>query len=65
MKIATKKDYEEYLNESIKPDYESEEWIIGGKWRNTYYYNRYGTALRKHAPIDFNVGFNEWLREKS
>lgn len=56
-----KQDYEKHLNE-FSPDWESEEWIIGGKnRRNPYFFdNRYGTAIRKFDPIAFNVGWREW-----
>jgi len=56
--MKTRKDYEEYLNE-IGIDYESDEWIMGGKNRNALYPN-YGTALRKYDPIAFNVGYSEF-----
>jgi hypothetical protein len=57
----TKKAYEEYLNK-MTPDFESEEWIIGGKNRARAYYPRFGAAMRQHDPIGFQVGFNEWER---
>ena len=57
--------YEEYLNEVICPDYESEEWIIGGEWRNESHWQRYGTALKLFDPIAFEVGKNEYERENS
>jgi hypothetical protein len=59
---TTKKAYEEYLNELGAPS--DEAWIIGGtirmydKWKN-----QYGTALRKHDKIGFEVGYQEWKRE--
>lgn len=56
--MKTKKRYEEFLN-SIYPSYEPEEWIIGGKNRNRMYPN-YGTAIRKHDPIGFSVGYNNY-----
>ena len=56
-----KKDYEQHLNDTVHLDYESDEWIIGGKSRaKVYYPDRYGTALRYHDPIAFQVGYNEW-----
>jgi hypothetical protein len=54
----TKKEYEDYLNE-VRPDYDSDEWIIGGTNRRRMYPN-YGKALRMHDPIGFEVGFREW-----
>lgn len=57
--------YKEYLNESHCPDYESDEWIIGGK-RREYFASkgRYGDALYAYDKVAFNIGFNEWKREK-
>lgn len=56
----TKKQYEEWLN-SISPSGDSDEWIIGGKWRVIYsWQNKYGTAIRRHDPIAFEVGYNEF-----
>lgn len=56
----TKKMYEEYLNEN-SPSQGSDEWIIGGTIRMSNMWSRtYGTALRKHDPIAFEVGYNEW-----
>lgn len=60
-KKKTRKAYEEYLNLFV-PEYESDAWIIGGKNRNRMY-PKYGSALRKHDPIAFNVGYGEWARE--
>lgn len=54
----TKKEYENYLNEiglSLDEDY----FIIGGKKRKS---GKYGTMLRKHDPIAFEVGYNDWER---
>jgi hypothetical protein len=63
MKRKSRKQYEEYLNE-LSPSYSTDElWIIGDKDRRQYYYpNKWGKAIRKHDPIGFNVGYNEWLR---
>ena len=59
----TKNRYVEYLN-SLSPDYESEEWIIGGKRRAYYAWKKqYGQALREHDPIAFEVGYNDWVKE--
>ncbi len=56
--MKTKKAYEQYLNEFCS-NYESDEWIIGGKNRNKMYPN-YGTAIRKYDPIGFQVGYREF-----
>lgn len=58
----TKKEYEKYLN-SISPDSDSEEWIMGGKNRYKFRDN-YGTMLKRYDPISFEVGFKEWKDEK-
>lgn len=60
--MKTKNEYEEHLNEVGETfDYESDEWIIGGKRRDFYAnLNLYGTAVRKYDPIAFEVGFNEF-----
>jgi len=58
-------DYEQYLNESYNPDYESEEWIIGGRNRAMTYFGKYGSAIRRHDPIGFIVGYREWLRNQN
>lgn len=61
MKNKTKQQYEEWLN-TISPAAESEEWIIGGKERTILMYKgKYGTAIRQHDPIGFEVGFKEFL----
>lgn len=57
MKI-TKKQYQQYLNE-IGESLSDEEFIIGGKFRNT----KYGNALRKYDPIAFEVGYREQVNE--
>lgn len=51
----TKKDYQEYLN-SVDELITEEDRIIGGKFRR----GLYGDELRKHDPIAFEVGYNEW-----
>lgn len=43
--MKTRKQYEEYLN-SISPDSDSQEWVIGGKNRYKFREN-YGTMLKK------------------
>ncbi len=59
----TKKAYEEYLNE-LSPPYESDEWIIGGYHRTVYAYSkRYGTAMRRHDPIGFEAGYQDWIKQ--
>lgn len=52
----TKKDYEEYLNENIDPEYYLDE---GTRVKN------YGSWLRKNDKIAFNVGYNEFVEENS
>lgn len=60
MKTPTRKQYEEHLNES-SPKQGSDEWIIGGVIRMAYMWqNKYGTAIRKHDPIAFETGYNEF-----
>lgn len=62
---ATKKNFEEYLN-NLSPKQGSDEWIIGGKIRMAYMWQeKYGSALRKFDPITFEVGFNEFKRKQS
>lgn len=59
----SKKAYEEYLN-ILSPPWGSDEWIIGGVKRTRSMNNAtWGTALRKHDPIAFEVGYKEWCRE--
>lgn len=55
----TKKEYEKYLNE-IGLSLDEDHFIIGGKKRK----GKYGTMLRKHDPIAFSVGYNDWRREQ-
>ena len=55
----TKKQYEEYLNE-LGESLSEEEFIMGGKMR----LGKYGTMQRKHNPIGFEVGYNDWKRER-
>lgn len=62
MKTKTKKQYELWLN-SISPSQGHEDWIIGGKIQMLYMWkNQYGTAIRKHDPIRFQVGYQDWKR---
>lgn len=58
---GSKKAYERYLDE-IDPPFESDQWIIAGKRR--YLHGRYGHQLRIWDPIAFEVGYDEWQREK-
>lgn len=63
MMKKTKEAYIEYLNQ-IQPEQGDEQWIIGGTIRMYHMWsNQYGKALRKHDPIGFEVGYNEWCRE--
>lgn len=61
-KAKTKKQYENWLN-SISPPQGHQDWIIGGKIRMFYMWkNQYGTAIRKFDQIQFNAGYNEFLK---
>lgn len=52
--------YEAYLNCIDMPEVS---FWMGGKLRSSYFHRGlYGTCLRKHDPIAFNVGFSEWRR---
>lgn len=51
----TKKAYQAYLN-SMDAAISHDDRIIGGKFRC----GMYGDELRKHDPIAFEVGYNEW-----
>ena len=53
---ATKKDYEEWLNELGAP--EDDKRSNGGRVPDNC---KYGSWLRRNDPIAFQVGFNEWL----
>lgn len=55
----TKQAYQEWLDE-IAPAYDSDEWIIGGERRR----GSYGAAMRRHDPIAFQVGYQEWVRNE-
>ena len=59
MKTRTKKDYENFLNE-IGKSLSEDEFIIAGKQRT----GKYGSLIRKHDPIAFEVGFIEWNLKK-
>jgi len=59
----TEDDFIEYLND-VAPDYESDEWILGGKRREWYAKDGlYGEAMKKYDPIAFEVGYRDWKRE--
>ncbi len=53
----TKQNYEKWLNE-IGKSLSKEEFWFGGK--NHHRYGKYGTSMRKHDPIAFEVGFREF-----
>lgn len=55
--------YQNELN-NLHPNFESEDWIINGKNRNKMY-PFYGKALRKHDPIAFQVGYEEWVQKNN
>ena len=56
------KAYEKQLN-SASPPQGDDQWTIGGVLRQNYMWkNQYGTALRRHDPIAFRVGYNIWKR---
>jgi hypothetical protein len=61
MTKLTKLAYEEYLND-LSSDLAEDTFIIGGKnylWaRNA---NKYGTVLRQHDSVAFQVGYNDWV----
>ena len=64
IKIQAIIEYKQQLN-SCAPDYDSELWIIGGKRREKHASEgRYGDATQKYDPIGFEVGFQEFCREK-
>jgi len=56
---VTKKEYEEYLNEYGRDmgEHLSERKDNGGRMPNR---SKYGTWMKSHDPIAFNVGFNEF-----
>jgi len=58
----TRKALEELLNLGSPPQGD-EKWIIGGKIRYTYMWQRkFGTALRKHDTIAFNEEYSVYLK---
>ena len=52
---ATKRDYEEWLNELGAPEHDLKS--NGGRVPDN---SKYGSWLRRNDPIAFQVGFNEW-----
>jgi hypothetical protein len=54
----TKKDYEDWLNDLEAPDNDLKS--NGGLIPDGA---KYGTWMKHHDPIAFNVGFNEYERE--
>lgn len=57
----TKKAYEHLLNELGQSLYEEDFWF-GGK--NYYRFGTYGSSMRRHDPILFEVGYSDWKRNK-
>jgi hypothetical protein len=62
-KKRTKKQYEEYLNElgDDMGDTLPERRINGGRMPNK---SKYGTWMKTHDPVAFNVGYNEFVQER-
>lgn len=60
MNTFTKKQAEETLNEIGCPDHDHPENDGRCSWRMV---NRYGTWLRRHDPVAFNVFHQEYARE--
>lgn len=60
MQKKTRGAYEQWLND-LSDTVEEGAWWMGGIHR-IYHKSRkqYGTALRKHDPIAFEVGYKEW-----
>ena len=54
----TKQAYEDYLNEVLE-NYDTPQLSVP---QGTYL-SKPGTWMRKNDPIQFEVGYNEWLRE--
>lgn len=60
----TIKEFEDILNKK-SPSQGHDKWIIAGKLRMAYMVNKkYGTALKMHDPIQFDVLFQEWKRKQ-
>jgi len=60
MRKFLRSDYEEWLNDVSWPD---DDMAPHGRIPHSYI-NSYGTWLRRHDPIAFNVGYNEWILER-
>lgn len=58
----TRKDYENYLNGLL--NYYDEDHFLWLKAKSLLSQGKLGTATRRHDPIGFNVGFNEFKLEK-
>jgi len=57
----TKKNYEAYLNDLYRGNEpEIEQYRYLGKGFKLVKQGKLGTALRKHDPIAFECGFNDW-----
>lgn len=54
----TKDQHVEWLNE-LPYEYDSDEWIIGGKNRWNEFEGKYGEALRAYDPVGFHVSYND------
>lgn len=54
----TRSEYERHLNDCGIPDHDRKS--NGGRCADNA---GYGSFLRKHDPVMFDVGFNEWVRE--
>ena len=58
MKTDTKAEYERWVNDVDIPD--DDKKSNGGRIPDDA---QYGTWLRRHDPVAFNVGYQEWARE--
>ena len=60
----TKKNYEAYLNDLYHgggmSEAELEQYSYLGRGQNLVKQGKLGTALRRHDPIAFECGFNDW-----
>lgn len=57
----TKKDYEEYMNSIYAPgDLALLEEYAYLNAKRLLLEGKFGTAIRRHDPILFEVGYNEW-----
>ena len=57
--MATRKDYEEYLNEVLEKQGTPQLAVKPGT-----YLARPGSWMRRNDPIQFEVGYNEWIMDK-